>query len=83
MHQPATINPYLRNQVLTASPEQLRLMLYDGALRFMRAGKVGLAEKNYDISGYLLVKSEGRWSIAAHAWDHADNEKHVPDQLRE
>lgn len=40
-------------------------------------------EQNYDISGYLLVKSEGRWSIAAHAWDQADEEKPVPDQLRE
>lgn len=40
-------------------------------------------ERNYDISGYLLVKSEGRWSIAAHVWDQADEEKPVPDQLRE
>ncbi len=39
-------------------------------------------ELNHDISGYLLVKSEGRWSIAAHAWDQADEEKPVPDQLR-
>lgn len=40
-------------------------------------------EQNYDISGYLLVKSEDRWSIAAHAWDQADDEKSVPEQLRE
>jgi hypothetical protein len=39
-------------------------------------------EENHDISGYLLVKSEGRWSIAAHAWDQASNEKPVPDDLR-
>jgi hypothetical protein len=37
---------------------------------------------NHDISGYLLVKSEGRWSIAAHAWDQATDEKSVPDELR-
>jgi len=58
MNHTATINPYLRNQVLTASPEQLRLMLYDGALRFMRAGKVGLAEKNFDISYTNLSKAQ-------------------------
>lgn len=52
------INPYLRNQVLTASPEQLRLMLYDGALRFMRAGKVGLAGKNFDVSYTNLSKAQ-------------------------
>lgn len=39
-------------------------------------------ELNHDISGYLLVKSEGRWSIAAHAWDQAGEEKPVPDELR-
>ena len=27
-------NPYLRTQVMTASPPELRLMLFDGALRF-------------------------------------------------
>jgi hypothetical protein len=40
------------------------------------------SETNHDISGYLLVKSDGRWSIAAHAWDQADVEKPVPDDLR-
>ncbi|MEM1356184.1 MAG: flagellar export chaperone FliS [Planctomycetota bacterium] len=58
MNQPATINPYLRNQVLSASPEQLRLMLYDGALRFMRAGKLGLAEQNFDTSYTNLSKAQ-------------------------
>ena len=40
------------------------------------------SEVNHDISGYLLVKSEGRWSIAAHAWDQAGENKPVPDELR-
>ena len=39
-------------------------------------------EQNHDISGYLLVKSEGRWSIAAHAWDQASGDNPVPDDLR-
>lgn len=37
---------------------------------------------SHDISGYLLVKSEGRWSIAAHAWDQAGHANPVPDDLR-
>jgi hypothetical protein len=37
---------------------------------------------NHDISGYLLVKSEGRWSIVAHAWDQAGDGKPVPEDLR-
>ena len=40
------------------------------------------SEVNHDISGYLLVKSDGRWSIAAHAWDQASAEKPVPEDLR-
>ena len=41
------------------------------------------AEINHDISGYLLVKSDGRWTIMAHAWDQADNHNPVPDHLRQ
>lgn len=39
---------YLRTKVLTASPEELRLMLLDGALRFLHQGREGLEKKNFD-----------------------------------
>jgi hypothetical protein len=39
-------------------------------------------ETNHDVSGYLLVKSEGKWRIAAHAWDKATPDKPVPHDLR-
>lgn len=41
---------YLRTQVLTASPEKLRLMLLDGAVRFARQGREGLERKDYSAS---------------------------------
>jgi flagellar protein FliS len=41
-------NAYLRTQVMTASPEQLRLMLLDGALRFANQAAEGLANKDYE-----------------------------------
>lgn len=41
-------NEYLRNAVMTASPEQLQLMLYDGAIRFTRQGITGLEQKNWE-----------------------------------
>lgn len=41
-------NAYLRTQVLTASPEQLRLMLLDGALRFAQQAADGMANKDYE-----------------------------------
>jgi len=37
---------------------------------------------NHDVSGYLLVKSEGRWRIAAHTWDKVLENNPVPEQLR-
>lgn len=39
-------------------------------------------EVNQDVSGYLLVKDDGKWRIAAHAWDKAGAEKPVPTALR-
>ncbi len=39
-------------------------------------------EVNHDVHGYLLVKDEGEWRIAAHAWDHASEQMPVPEYLR-
>ena len=39
-------------------------------------------ETNHDISGYLLVKSDGRWQIVSHAWDKVTDENPLPDELR-
>jgi flagellar protein FliS len=43
-------NAYLRTQVLTASPEQLRLMLLDGSIRFLQQAIDGLNAKDYEAS---------------------------------
>lgn len=57
MNQPA-VNPYLRTKVLTASPEELRLMLYDGALKFARQGKAGLEAQKFEESYHNLVRAQ-------------------------
>ncbi|QKK08187.1 MAG: flagellar export chaperone FliS [Planctomycetota bacterium] len=43
-------NAYLRTQVLTASPQQLRLMLLDGSIRFLQQAIDGLGNKDYEAS---------------------------------
>ena len=58
MYQTSTPNPYLRNQVLSAKPEELRLMLFDGAIRFLNAGRKGLESKNYDVSYTNISKAQ-------------------------
>ncbi len=43
-----TANTYLRTKVLTASPEELRLLLLDGAIKFLRQGCEGLTRKDWE-----------------------------------
>ena len=54
----ARTNPYLTTRVLTASPEQLRLMLYDGALRFCDQARRALECKQYEDSYNALVRAQ-------------------------
>ena len=52
-------NPYFRTKVMTASREELRLMLLDGCLRFMRGGRDALAKKDWEevYSGFTQAKA--------------------------
>ncbi len=44
----STPNAYLRTRVMTSSPEQLRLMLLEGAVRFTRQGRDALVAKDHE-----------------------------------
>ncbi len=44
----STANSYLRSKVMTASPEELRLMLLDGAIKFACQGREGLERRDYE-----------------------------------
>ncbi len=41
-------NPYFKHKVLTASPQELRLLLLDGALHFVDLGREGLANEDWE-----------------------------------
>ncbi|UYV13312.1 MAG: flagellar export chaperone FliS [Phycisphaera sp.] len=47
---PESAMSYLRSQVMSATPTELRLLLLDGAIRFAYQGKQGLIDKNYEQS---------------------------------
>jgi flagellar protein FliS len=51
-------NSYLRDAILTATPEQLQLMLYDGAIRFARQGRDALVAKDYETSFERLSRAQ-------------------------
>ena len=49
---------YKRQQIMTATPEALTLMLYNGALRFMSEGKEALEKKDYESANNSIIKAE-------------------------
>lgn len=53
----AIADQYLETQVLTATPEQLHMLVVDGALRFARLGMQSLGEKNFDVAHESLGRS--------------------------
>jgi len=49
---------YLKTQVLTASREQLLLMLYDGAIRFASQAKEKMGEGDFEGTHNLLLRAQ-------------------------
>jgi len=57
----ATINPYQayqQNSVMTASPQELTLMLYNGSLKFMKLAKRAMADKKYEEKNTNILKAQ-------------------------
>jgi flagellar secretion chaperone FliS len=61
---------YLRTKVLTASPEELHLMLYDGAIRFAEEGKTALVEGNIEKAHNALVRAQNIVLEMSSSLDH-------------
>ena len=54
-------NPYQKyqnNSVMTASPEELTLMLYNGAIKFCNLGKEAIEKNNIEVSHKNIVKAQ-------------------------
>jgi len=58
MNQNAAQQAYLQAKVLTATPEQLQLMLYDGAIRFCEQARPALEQKQFETSHNLICKAQ-------------------------
>ena len=54
----AAAEAYKRQQVMTATPEALTLMLYNGSLRFMTEGIEALEKKDYEQANTSLQKAQ-------------------------
>ncbi len=49
---------YNNSKVLTASPAQLTLMLYEGAIKFCNIARMAIEEKNYERANTNIKKAE-------------------------
>ena len=63
-------NNYLANQVNTASPEQLMLMLYDGAVRFASLAIKAITDGTPDKRSFYINKTYAILSEFAATLDH-------------
>ncbi|MCR9110871.1 hypothetical protein [Marivita sp. XM-24bin2] len=91
--QPRTLGEFIERMETVARKNLVSFEEHTQGMKVLRFGNIAVvlamselledgSDINHDISGYLLVKSEGRWSIMAHAWDQADEDNPVPDELR-
>jgi flagellar protein FliS len=53
----AYLNQYKNNQVYSASPEQILIMLYDGAIRFLTQAMQGIEEENIELKSHGIQKA--------------------------
>lgn len=49
---------YKKQQIETASPEEVLIMLYDGAIRFLNVAKKAVEERNIEKSHKNLIKAQ-------------------------
>lgn len=73
------VNQYLTNTVQSASPEQLMLMLYDGAIRFVSLGIQAIENGLIDKRAYYINKTSAIVSEFAATLDHSMNPKLAED----
>jgi flagellar secretion chaperone FliS len=51
-------NKYLETTIQTATPAQLLVMLYDGAIRFCKLGVEAIKQSQYEVANVQLLKAQ-------------------------
>lgn len=62
---------YRQSSVQTSTPAQLLLMMYDGAIRFVRGGLDGLKERDFEKANTFLNKTQTIVSELIVTLDHS------------
>jgi len=66
----AYLHQYQNNQVETASPEQILIMLYDGAIRFCRQAIRAMEDRDYAVQGEKIGRTMAIISEFSQSLDH-------------
>lgn len=53
-----SVNQYFENTVLTAAPEELTLMLYDGAIKFMNKAIIFIEMKDVEKAHHSILRAQ-------------------------
>lgn len=53
----AYLNQYKNNQIFSASPEQIMIMLYDGAIRFLTQAMQGIDDGNIELKNHGINRA--------------------------
>ncbi|SHJ68399.1 flagellar protein FliS [Malonomonas rubra DSM 5091] len=78
----AYLNHYQNNQILTASPEQILIMLYDGAIRFVKGAKLAIEEERPADKAKYLSKTIAIITEFMNTLDHEVGGEIAADLLR-
>lgn len=55
---PSALNAYQKNAILTASPAELTLMLYEGAIKFCNMADMAMEKDDYEKRNFFLKKAQ-------------------------
>lgn len=58
MALPNAYSQYNNNKILTASPAELTLMLYDGAIKFCNIAEIAIEEKDIEKAHNNIIKAQ-------------------------
>ncbi|MDF2535328.1 MAG: flagellar protein FliS, partial [Bacillales bacterium] len=56
--QASAYKSYQQNSVLTATPGELTLMLYNGCIKFIKQGKLAIENKDLESKNIYLQKAQ-------------------------
>ncbi|SDY61218.1 flagellar export chaperone FliS [Tindallia californiensis] len=75
---PKQANPYLQSQVMTASPQELVVMLYDGAIRFINQAVAAIEKKDMEKAHHFNMRAQ---NIFLELMNGLDQEYEISDEL--